>query len=296
MLERSGQILRITCLVLGALLLIQIVRCVININPLSHLHIPALPTLSVAAETSPTGKGTNSVSAPDRLKNGTNQATRGLVGSNSLGGVSVEKNTNSIGPNQPRQAGRAPNAPAQPARPNSNNVTTQVIRGKIGSNAVSQAEQSAAGTNTLGLLESGKGPTNSGPVSALSTKGTGPGMPPGAMPAGMNPALRPGMGRKPPDLPPAILARVDRVVDSEILGPIMRPLPMALLGIAGEVAFLRSPSGQTGLVKEGEELGPLKLLRIGTNRVLLEHEGQKKELTIFSGLGSESLLEQEHPK
>jgi len=39
----------------------------------------------------------------------------------------------------------------------------------------------------------------------------------------------------------------------------MHPLPMALLGIAGEVAFLRSANGQTGMVKEGDSLGDLKL-------------------------------------
>ena len=67
-------------------------------------------------------------------------------------------------------------------------------------------------------------------------------------------------------------------------------MPMALLGIAGDNAFLRAPNGQTGLIKEGSELGGIKLLRIGTNRVLVEQEGQPKELTIFSGYGSESLL------
>ncbi|HLX70252.1 MAG TPA: hypothetical protein VKV04_11555 [Verrucomicrobiae bacterium] len=70
----------------------------------------------------------------------------------------------------------------------------------------------------------------------------------------------------------------------------MHPMPMALLGIAGNVAFLRSPSGQTGLVKEGEDLGEIKLLRIGVNRVLVEQNGEKKELMIFAGLGGESLL------
>ena len=93
-----------------------------------------------------------------------------------------------------------------------------------------------------------------------------------------------------PDLAPPIVARVDKITDSEVLGPVMRPLPMALLGIAGDVAFLRSPSGQTGLVKEGDSLGEIKLLRIGTNRVLVEQDGQKTELTIFSGYGGESLM------
>jgi len=100
------------------------------------------------------------------------------------------------------------------------------------------------------------------------------------------------------NLPPAISARIDRVTQSEILGPIIRPLPMALLGIAGQDAFLRAPNGQTGLLKEGEELAGVKLLRIGTNRVLIEHEGQQKELSVFSGFGSETLLpkQKENPK
>lgn len=98
-------------------------------------------------------------------------------------------------------------------------------------------------------------------------------------------------GRKPLALSPAIQARVNRVTDSEILGPVIRPLPMALLGIAGDDAFLRAPDGQSGLVKEGGELGGVKLLRIGVNRVLVEQDGQKKELTIFAGLGGQSLLD-----
>jgi hypothetical protein len=97
-------------------------------------------------------------------------------------------------------------------------------------------------------------------------------------------------GSKAAKLPPEIQARVDRVVESEILAPVNHPMPMALLGIAGKSAFLRSPSGQTGLVKEGEDLGEIKLLRIGINRVLVEQDGQQKELMIFSGLGGESLL------
>ena len=45
------------------------------------------------------------------------------------------------------------------------------------------------------------------------------------------------------------------------------------------------------MAREGEEVGGAKLIRIGTNRVIVEHEGQQKELTIFSGFGSETLLE-----
>ena len=91
-------------------------------------------------------------------------------------------------------------------------------------------------------------------------------------------------------LPKLVQARVDTIVESEILAPIQRPVPMALLGIAGSDAFLRTPNGQSGMIKEGEELGGVRLLRIGTNRVLVEQDGQKKELTIFSGYGGEPLL------
>jgi len=92
------------------------------------------------------------------------------------------------------------------------------------------------------------------------------------------------------DVPPAVRARVERITQSEVLGAVVRPLPMALLGIAGQDAFVRAPNGQTGLLREGEELGGVKLLRIGTNRVLIEHDHQQKELSVFSGFGSEPLL------
>jgi hypothetical protein len=90
-------------------------------------------------------------------------------------------------------------------------------------------------------------------------------------------------------LPAAVQSRLERITQSEILGPVMRPLPMALLGIAGEDAFLRTANGQTGLMRVGEELGGIRLLRIGTNRVLIEHEQKQKELTLHAGFGGESL-------
>ncbi len=100
----------------------------------------------------------------------------------------------------------------------------------------------------------------------------------------------PPSGKQPAETPPAIQSRIEKITQSEILGAVIRPMPMALLGIAGKDVFLRAPNGQTGLLREGEELGGVKLLRIGTNRVLVEHEQQQKELTVFSGFGSENLL------
>jgi hypothetical protein len=130
--------------------------------------------------------------------------------------------------------------------------------------------------------ESGKKEVNLPPASkgmGMANRGMFSGPPPGGM--------------KDSTLPPVIQARVERITQSEILGPVMRPLPMALLGIAGKDAFIRAPSGQTGLLREGEELGGVKLLQIGTNRVLIELEGQTKELSVFSGFGSETLMPKE---
>jgi hypothetical protein len=119
--------------------------------------------------------------------------------------------------------------------------------------------------------------SNSVPSTAAVTPVGMPGMP------GM-----PGRGGAPLDR--KVQARVDRIIQSEILGPAPRPLPMALLGIAGTNAFLRAPSGMSGMIGEGGELGGIRLLRIGTNRVLVDEGGTNRELTIFEGVGGQSLL------
>ena len=96
-------------------------------------------------------------------------------------------------------------------------------------------------------------------------------------------------------IPAAVQARLDKIKSSQILGQIITPpkIMPALMGIAGRDVFLRAPNGQTGLVQEGEEFGGVKLLRVGTNRVLIEYEGKTNELTVFEGFGSESLLRKE---
>jgi hypothetical protein len=144
-------------------------------------------------------------------------------------------------------------------------------------------ETNAAGTNTTSHSSSPKKDTNA--VVAASPPGHGGNFGPQFGPQFGGPAA--------PNLPPPIQSRVDRIKESEILGPFIRPMPMALLGIADDDAFLRAPNGQTGLIKEGGELGGIKLLRIGINRVLVEEGGKKKELTLFSGFGSDSLMPKE---
>jgi hypothetical protein len=174
--------------------------------------------------------------------------------------------------------------------PGTNLMATNVVRPNIaaaepgGTNILGTnmaAMKMLAGTNLIAIEMAKAGGSNS--VAGKKGSSKKPPMPMPMMMGGM-----PGM--KAASLPPEIQARVDRVTDSEIFGPVMHPMPMALLGIAGKMAFLRSPSGQTGLVKEGDDLGEIKLLRIGINRVLVEQDGQKKELMIFSGFGGESLL------
>ena len=150
------------------------------------------------------------------------------------------------------------------------------------------------GLATVLVLQLSRLALRSDPLSELSImaiSSSSPSVESQASKKGTNAVRAADAGRKGPDVPPAVQARIDRIIQSEILGAVMRPLPMALLGIAGQDVFLRAPNGQTGLIREGEELGGVKLLRIGTNRVLIEHEQQQKELMLFSGFGGETLLQ-----
>jgi hypothetical protein len=118
-----------------------------------------------------------------------------------------------------------------------------------------------------------------------------PGSAPPTTTVAPNPQTSSTPGNKP--IPPAVATRIEQITQSEIFGPIPRPLPMGLIGIFGDEAYFRAPNGQVGWLKEGDELGGVKLIRIGTNRILIEHEGQTSELTIFGGFGGESLRPQE---
>jgi hypothetical protein len=172
-------------------------------------------------------------------------------------------------------------------------VSDASLTNASGSNgaATSPANAIVSGTNlTVTKISSGTNlignPTGTNAFNSATAKASRA-RPPNAASAAM--LGGPG-GRKASALAPEIQARVDRVYESEIFAPIMHPMPMALMGIAGNVAFLRAPNGQTGMVKEGDDLGDIKLLRIGMNRVLVEQDGKKQELMIFAGLGGESLL------
>jgi hypothetical protein len=97
---------------------------------------------------------------------------------------------------------------------------------------------------------------------------------------------------KPSDLSSNALARVDRIISSEIFGPVPRPTPIRLFGLTGRgpTAHIQAPTGGQIELLVGEEKAGIKLLEVRPNRVLVEHEGQKKELVMNAGIGSESLL------
>jgi hypothetical protein len=291
--------LRIACLTLAALVVLQLVHAGFQASQLAGAKIPAVPTLdtntnSTAGPASELktrstnlaaarkGSGTNLVStnseAPQRV-NGTNSISTNSQSAQIAGG------TNSVATNAVAQIAGATNS-------TSTNSEAAPIAGATNSVSTNAVIQIPGGTNSISTNVMAQTATNKNPVAgtnsiAAATTNSSRGQLPPSM-AGM-----PGMPGQPgsaPKLSPEIQARVDKIVSSEIFAPVMHPLPAALLGIAGDTAFLRSATGQTGLVKTGDSLGDLKLLQIGINRVLVEQDGQKKELTIFNGFGSGSLL------
>ena len=330
MRERAALILKVVCVCLAAWLAWELVQAGRDANPLASVTMPDVPSLPADTNAPPTvagkppGKpGTNAIT-PGANTNGsavvgdTNAAPHKRVHSGETNAAAIaavsastngESSTNvSIATNVVRNA--STNSGIVAAAVADTNVpvvaTTNVPQtNSVPGVSIVSPETNIAGSNIAGVLPTNvasgtnmtiiKMPNGTNLAGGASrTNLTNSGMAKaGARPpngAAMAAMMGGPAGRKPAALAPEIQARVDRVYESEIFAPIMHPMPMALLGIAGNVAFLRAPSGQTGLVKEGEGLGDIKLLRIGTNRVLVEQDGKKQELMIFSGYGGESLL------
>ena len=264
MFERGELALKILCGIVGAFVLYRLVLVIVHINPLYHVTIPALPSLSSAAVTAAATNASNS--AQPKASHGTNDAHPAVASKGTNGPVSgtnlLAHSTNHVENSTNTLARSSTNAVAQ--------GTNVVAHSPSATNSTTQSTNSA-------IVRGGKPDPNILPPPAFAR-------------GGIPPRGFPGMPKPGPELPPEVQARIDRVIDSEIIAPVMRPLPMALLGIAGTDVFLRAPNGQTGLIKEGEELGGVKLVRIGVNRVLVEQQGERKELTIFAGLGGEPLL------
>ena len=333
MRKRREQFLKLVCLIFAAVLVLHIARFGAA-KPFVRLKVPALPTLpfdvqaqkdggtngpavkgdSKAGTNSPGSnakaeKGKNGAVAKESPKKGaTNNPTASSTNAPSTNQIAAGSNTLAEVTGQTNTATQTNSATAETnalstAKPVTNEIAgTPRKKSKSGkTNLVSEIEAGIAGTNkggTNGLLAAGTnapGSTNTAQsgTNAVAAKNARKKGPTGGQGG-------PGGPGKMAELPAEIKDRVDRIVQGEILGQVMRPMPMALLGIAGDTAMLRSPEGQTGLVKEGDNLGTLKLLKIGTNRVLVEVKGdkgegapEKQELMIFAGLGSESLMPKE---
>ncbi|HEY1489778.1 MAG TPA: hypothetical protein VGF90_01950, partial [Verrucomicrobiae bacterium] len=302
MRDRPAQILKLICIGLAALLVVQLVKVARRANPLAQVSMPEVPSLPAdtnappAVAAKPPGKpGTNAIAAA----NETNAIAAANNGTNS---PAIAADTNAA----PHKRVRSTNATELVAASASTNlpaasnitVTTNLVLNLptnaavtivaetsaapvlavTASNSAPAAGISAAVTNSSGTNLTIALPTNatiSGTNIALAKISGGTNLAGAARTNSTNSARAPGGrsaaamaaammggpgGKKPAALPPEIQARVDRVYESEIFAPVNHPVPMALLGIAGQTAFLRAPSGQTGLVKEGEELGEIKLL------------------------------------
>ena len=281
MLERRELMLKILCGLAASFVLYRLGLVIVHINPLYHVTIPALPSLASATNSVPSTGATN-----DLAKNTKTAAKAAASKSTNTAPAAVLSRSTNVAEKAQGAVVQRTNTPSQGT--NQLALATKAL-GYL-TNTVAQA------TNTAPNL--GKSITNSVDGSQVAMGGVPPpGMRPRpgrGMPAGFpgGPGGTPGMpGPMPgPPLPPEVQARIDKIIESEILAPVMHPMPAALMGIAGKDVFIRASNGQTGLVKEGDELGGIKVIRVAVNRVLIEEQGQRKELTIFNGLGSESLL------
>jgi hypothetical protein len=252
------------------------------------------------ASTSAPAAGTNLAAAAQPAATATNLAAGGPSATNPASlGVRTQAGPAEIVAPRSEDAGASTNAASKVEIPQSpKSAGTQSVVSVASASSGSNVLLAAPATNaelsaTVSNINPSLIPTNSVSNALAKVRADGKGSnaaSPAAMGmAGMKTNL-PGMpGRGLPALPPEIKARVDRIYESEVLGQIIR-VPMVLLGIAGDQAIIRSPSGQTGLVKEGDSLGEIKLLRIGINRVLVQQDERQQELMIFNGYGGRSLL------
>jgi hypothetical protein len=283
MFERFERPVKIICLGLAALLAWQLGSVLLGGDPLAHLKIPALPTLPGATNEPAKGeqKATNAAVVAKTGTNGTNAT----IGTNLVGGTNIVKGTNvAHGTNMARGTN-----------------TAQGTNMAHSTNVVQGTNVMAKSTNNPAAGETVQTDAGSTPKPGALRRSNPPGMPPEMM-ANLPPGIRAQMmaggmsggrmggGMKKIELPPEVQTRVDRIIDSELFGAVTKPMPMALIGLADQEAYIRATNGQTDRIKLGGEMGGIKLLRIGFNRALVEQDGEKKELTIFGGVGGESLM------
>ena len=289
--ERAEPILKVLCALLAAVLVLEVARVIVRHNPVGRLAVPELPTLPAKTNATAEAKATNAAGARPGAKKDTN-GVAGKTSTNSTPeGVAKTKDTNAISATTTENKGtnvatnalvetskKASNAIASVEEKKETNKLSNADFGAMKTNAAAGATNAQTGTNSISAQATVKSATNAAPEKPAKGRRPSPFMP-GQM-----------SGEKLPDLPPLIQARIDKIIESEILAQLTRPQPAGLLGIAGRGAMLRSSSGQTGYVKEGGELGGLKLLQVGVNRVLVTEVGKTNVLTIFSGFGGVTLL------
>lgn len=287
MYERFGPVLRMVCVALAAVLIYQCSGLILRLNPLAKASIPVVPTLAEAGTATEAGAAGKNPGGADR-----NAKMAGTNGGAVMGGGA----TNQGGTNAVKVTAKTNDSAKSPATNRETSVaahssTNSVIAkmpGTNGTEAVGKGSGKAESTNGP-VLAGSKTETNAlaaGPGSRKAGGATRPGR--GGQPGGM-----PGVG---PETPPEVKARIEKIYQSELFGPVNHPVPAALIGIAGDEVFLRASNGQTGNAKVGGEVGGLKVLKVGINRVLVEEDGEQKELSIFAGFGGESLMSQRKEK
>jgi hypothetical protein len=279
--ERLEQVLKLVCVLFAALVLYQLARIIFRPNPLAHLSFPAIPSLPAPETNSPSAKPAIAAKPGLRKQNArrpTNAAATPKPSTNPM--VS-----HPVGPASGLSVAHPTAHNAMAATPVPNSVAFRA--------APSPLPAAVMAHGPVGMAMAG--PAMRGPM-VMMAGGRPPGMPPGMAMIGGPPMGMPMGPMAAPKLPKEIKSRVERITDSEILAPVIHPMPTALLGIIGDTVFLRASNGQSGPVTLGKELGGVKLLKIGINRVLVEEAGQKKELTIFSGFGGHSLISNDKEK
>jgi hypothetical protein len=315
MLERAELALKILCVVVAAALIYEFSGVVSRWNPLGDARIPTVPTFA-GATGEPDAKGTNSAAVQTQksgptdtnaVKTAKAEATQtNAVASQKSGGadtnsaaspkpVATETNHSATNLSAVAKSAPATTNSVRTRKPSATDTNLAAMQRSGDTNVVSPPKTGTAETNATAQSKTGVGETNlasaqkpSGSDTNAASSGT----------AGRRGGAGPRQGSPPklPDLPPPIKNRVDWIVNSETLAPIPHPVPTGLLGIAGNYAFIRGSTGQNEMVKVGDSVGSVKLLRIGTNRVLVEEDGQPKELMIFEGYGGESLLPKQTAK
>ncbi len=310
--ERLEQVLKLVCVLFAALAVYQVARVIFRPNPLAHLSFPAIPSLPAPETNSPSAKPAKGAKPGLRKQNAkplanavtatpkppTNPMVSHPVGRGSNNGAArlMASNTAAAAPVPNSAAVHAASSPLQGAG------SPHSVASMPSNRPHPVVTPSVMGPGPVGMPM--PGPAMHGRM-VMMAGGPPSGLPPGMRIMGM-PMMGGPMGGPPmgmpmgpmtmPKLPKDIKARVERITDSEILAPVVHPMPTALLGIIGDTVFLRAPNGQTGPVTLGKELGGIKLLKIGFNRVLVEEDGRQKELTIFSGFGGHSLISNDKEK